>query len=56
MVWAGDAISGRQSALNKKRYFPAAWELLRTMFVVDVVGFSGGAMFCSLLFQTLSVP
>ena len=28
--WAGDAISGCQFFFQKKRYFPAAWELLRT--------------------------
>ena len=28
--WAGDAISGCQFLMQKKRYFPAAWELLRT--------------------------
>ena len=28
--WPGDAISGCQFFLQKKRYFPAAWELLRT--------------------------
>ena len=28
--WAGDAISGWQFFLQKKRSFPAAWELLRT--------------------------
>ena len=27
--WAGDAISGCQFVLQKKRYFLAAWELLR---------------------------
>ena len=56
MVWAGDAISGSQSALKRNFYFPAARELLRTVSVVDVVGFSGGAIFCWLLFRTLSVP
>ena len=29
MGWAGDAISGCQCFLQKKRYFPAAWELFR---------------------------
>ena len=29
MVWAGDAISGCQFFLQKKRYFPAAWKLFR---------------------------
>ena len=39
MVWAGNAISGCQFYPEKKLYFPAAWKLLCTVFIMDVVGF-----------------
>ena len=56
MVWAGNAISGCQFYPEEKLYFPAAWKLLCTVFIMVAVGFSGGAVFCWHFFRTFSVP